>query len=299
MTNRQSLKIAMFLRIFLFFKKNATLLDAFIFLADIIDKFNVAYTTLEPTLEQQALDTKGLTKTKEQALTDLLDILIPICRKAYAWSKVKKNQELIALFNVHVTDFEVSYPGLNDLTKINNLINGLTTNETALLEVNITKLNVDAAIALVVIFKSTLGVPQKAKKDTKAATVYLKEEVTELTNLEEVCYELIINEYNITNHDMVLTYLASRRIGNPTKTHTDLSFTVYADNAKTFPVKDATVSLIERNRMEITDYLGNGEIVKFRGGNLSLKVKAESYSDKLVPLKIKSGQHLHVDIILS
>ena len=299
MTNRQSLKIAMFLRIILFFKKNKTLLDTFIFLAGIIDKFQDAYTSLEPTLEKQAADTKGLTKTKEQALADVLDGLIPMCRKAFAWARVKKNQELKALFNVHVTDFEVSFPGQDDVTKINNLIIGLTANETALLEVKITKLNVDAVIALADVFKTTLGVPQKAKKDTKAATVSLDEEVLELTELEEICYDLIVNEYNVTNHEMVLTYIASRRIGNPTKTHTDLSFTVYADEAKQFPVKDAAVSLLERNRMEITDYLGNGEIVQFKGGDLSLMVKAESYSDKLFPFHIKSGQHLHLDIILS
>ena len=299
MTHKQSLKIAMLLRIVLFFKKNKTLLDTFIFLAGIIDKFQDAYTSLEPTLEKQAADTKGLTKTKEQALADVLEVLIPMCRKAFAWAKVKKNQELKALFNVHPYDFELSAPGQNDYTLISNLITGLTTNETALLEVNITKLNVDAASALADIFKSTLGVPQKAKKDTKAATVSLDEELTELTELEEICYDLIVNEYNVTNHEMVLTYIASRRIGNSTKTHTDLTFSVYADEAKTLPVKDAAVSLLDRNRMEITDYQGNGEIIQFKGGDLSLMVKAESYSDKLFPFHIKSGQHLHLDIILS
>ncbi len=299
MTHKQSLKLAMFLRIVLFFKKNKTLLDTFIFLAGIIDKFQDVYTSIEPILEKQAADTTGLTKTKEQALADVLDLLIPICRKAFAWARVKKNQELKALFNIHSYDFDTVSPGQNEYTLINNLITGLTANETALLEVKITKLQVDTAIALGVIFKSTLGVPQKAKKDTKAATVSLEEEVEELTNLEEICYDLIINEYNITNHDMVLTYIASRKIGNPTKTHTDLTFTVYADEAKTLPVKDAAVSLLERNRMEITDYQGNGEIVQFRGGDLSLLVKAESCSDKLVPFHIKSGQHLHIDIILS
>ncbi len=299
MTHKQSLKIAMLLRIVLFFKKNKTILDTFIFLAGIIDKFQDAYTSIEPILEQQAADTTGLTKTKEQALTDVLEVLIPMCRKAFAWAKVKKNQELIALFNVHSYDFDLVSPGQNDYTLISNLITGLTSNEKPLEEVNITKLNVDAASALADIFKSTLGIPQKAKKDTKAATVSLDEELTELTELEEICYDLIVNEYNVTNHEMVLTYIASRRIGNSTKTHTDLTFSVYADEAKTLPVKDAAVSLLDRNRMEITDYQGNGEIIQFKGGDLSLMVKAESYSDKLFPFHIKSGQHLHLDIILS
>jgi len=299
MTYKQALKIAMFLRITLFFKKNKTLLDTFTFLAGIIDKFQDAYSRLEPILEQQAANTTGLTKTKEQALADVVNALLPLCRKAYAWARINKNETLKSLFNIHVTDFSMSSPGQDDYTLVSNLIAGLNTNITDLLEVRITKIQLDEATALSIIFKSTLGVPQKAKKDTTAATVSLDEEMLELTDLEEICHDLVVNEYNITDHDMVLTYVASRKIGNTTKTHTTVSFNVFADAAKLIPIKDAAVTIVERNRTEHTDYLGMGEIVQFKGGKLTLLIKAEKLLDKEVPFQVKNGQHTDLEVVMS
>ena len=299
MNYKQSLKVAMFLRVSLFFKKYDTILKLFIFLYAVIDDFQVANTSIQPTLEKQAADTKGLTKTKEQALADVVELLVPICRKAYAWAKVNKNEVLKSLFNIRKDFFNLSSPGQDDLTLVNNLLTGLSENATALLVVNITQLQLDAVIALAVTFKTTLGTPQLAKKDTVAATLSLEEEILELTDLEETCYDLLVNEYNITNHEMVLEYETSRKIGSAVKRHTTILVNVYADAAKTIPVKDADVTIVERERTEQTDYHGMVEIVQFQGGKLTLLVKAKNHPDKELPFQIKNGEHIEIDVVLS
>lgn len=299
MNSKQSLKVAMFLRVSLFFKKYDTILKLFIFLYAVIEDFQVANTSIQPTLEKQAADTTGLTKTKEQALADVLALLVPMSRKAFAWAKVKKNEVLKALFDIHNKDFQVNAPGQNDLTLVNNVLTGLSENATALLVVNITQLQLDAVIALAVTFKKTLGTPQLAKKDTVAATVSLEEEILELTDLEETCYELLVNEYNITNHDMVLEYETSRKIGDAVKRHTTAQVFVYLDAAKTIPVKDADVTIVERNRTEVTDYQGMAEIIQFTGGKLTLLIKAKNHPEVTHPFQIKNGEHIEIDIVLS
>jgi len=299
MTYKQSLKVAMFLRISLFFKKYDDILKLFLFLYGVIGDFQTANTSIQPTLEKQAADSKGLTKSKEQALAEVVAQLLPICRKAFAWAKVKKNEVLKSLFNIHKDSFNLSSPSQDDLTLINNLLLALNENATDLLEVNITQLQLDAVEALGAVFKKTLGTPQKAIKDSSAATLSLEEEILLLTDLEETCYDLLVNEYNITNHEMVLLYETNRKIGSPVKTHTTVLVNVYEDAAKTIPVKDADVTIVERERTEVTDFHGMAEIVQFHGGKLTLLVKAKGHPDKELPFQIKNGEHIEIDIVLS
>lgn len=299
MNYKQSLKIAMFQRVSLFFTKNDAILKLFAFLYGLIGDFQTALANVEPTLEQQAADTTGLTKTKEQALADVVALLVPMSRKAFAWAKVKKNEVLKALFDIHNNNFSLASPGQDDLTLVNNVLTGLSENATALLEANITQAQIDAVIALAVIFKNTLGTPQQAKKETTAATVSLDEQITDLSDKEETCYELLVNEYGVSNHQMALDYEATRKIGTAVKRHTTLHVGVYLDEAKTIAVKGAVVSIVERNRNEETDYQGMAEIVQFMGGKLTLLTKATGHPDKETPFQIKTGDHIDIDIVLS
>ena len=297
MNNRQLKQIRMFIRMRLFFKKNTLVLTVFGPLAALIVKFLLGLTALENEVNIQDLNMTGVAKDKVKKKNVMIELIIPLARKAMVWALEIGNETVASQFDIHRSDFECSE--VEYVAIVDNVYDLLTTNSLALVTYNITALQLTALDAAIEDFKDTVETPEMSlalgKAATSKAVTEIKTNMSMLTKIDD----LLISEFGITNADMVLDYKINRKIGTQATQHTILTAHVYGDIAHTTPILGAIISIVELDRSVGTDNEGMGEIVQFAGGNYNLKIVAKGKVNYLQAFTVKSGKHLELDIVLT
>jgi len=297
MNKRQIAQANMFIRIKLFFAKYNALLTAFAPLATLMGKFATQQTALQAEIDAQGIDLTGVAQGKENLKHTMVQLLVPLCRKAKVWAKTTGNATLQVQLDVSASDFQTSE--VEEVALAQNLLSILQTNAAALLAYNVTAAQIGATATAVTAFANAVGTPQQSAIVSQTATINIGASIKQIADILSDCDDLIEPEFTAAHADMVKEYVANRRIGNAAATHTTITVHVYADAAHSQPIVGATVSIDEIGRTETTKAEGSASIVQFKAGDYHLTVKATGHSDVTVPFSIKTGKHIEVDVVMS
>ena len=296
MNNRQLKQVRMFIRMRLFFAKSKLTFAGFLPLVQLITDWLLGLTDLEADITLQGLNETGIAKGKSDKRTLMIELIIPLARKAKVWAKKVKNAELVALFNVHHNNFLVSE--IEDLALAKNIIAALNLNATVLVAYNITPLQLTDAGLAITDFGIAITKPEEAEGIAKTATEKIALGISTLMEELGDIDDLVIPEYEVTVPTLVMEYKTNRRIGEPANQHTSMKVHVYGDVAHSTPILGAAVEIIELGRTVATDVDGMGEIAQFVGGNYTLKIIAKGKVNYTSPFTIKVGKKIEQDIIM-
>ncbi len=297
MNNRQLKQVRMFIRMRLFFAKSKLTFTGFLPLVQLIADWLLGLTDLEADITAQGLNETGIAKGKLDKRTLMIDLIIPLARKAKVWAKKAKNAQLVALFNVHHNNFWVSE--VEDLALAKNIIAALNLNATVLVDYNITALQLTDAGLAITDFGTAIAKPEEAEGIAKTATEKIALGITTLMEELGDIDDLIISEYEVSIPSLVMEYKTNRRIGEPANQHTSMKVHVYGDVAHSTPILGATMGIVELGRTVATDVDGMAEMSQFVGGNYTLTIVAKGKVNYTAPFTIKVGKKMEQDIILT
>ena len=296
MNGKQKAQVRMFTLVALFFTKYVDVLKTFIVLLEEITNFTNKNKELKIYLGEQDLGVGGVKVDKDILKQDMIDKIMPLAKLAWNWAKKNSNTVMMTLFKVTEHDFEGSEE--NAITLANNIIAGLDKIAAAdATKYHITPLKVTDATASIASFAVEVGTPEQQKIVVKEATVNIDKCIKEIGGILVSCDNFIDGEF-WTNTDLRNEYHFSRRIGNSVIQHTGVKVQVYGDKDQTIPIEGAMIGIATLQRSELTNELGEGEIVQFTAGTYALSVKANGYGDAEVPFTVKRGKHEELKVAL-
>jgi len=276
--------------------KNKLSFVGFLPLVQLIADWLLGLTDLEADITAQGLNETGIAKGKVDKRALMIDLILPLSRKAKVWAKKVKNAELATLFNVHSRNFWISE--IEDLALAKSIIAALNLNAADLVAYNITPLQLTDAGLAISEFGLAIAKPEEAEATIKTATEKIAIGITTLMDGLGDIDDLIIPEYEVTIPTLVMDYKTNRKIGNAASQHTAIAVHVYGDVAHSTPILGAIVGIVELDRTTGTDNDGMGEIVQFAGGNYTLRIVAKGKVDYTAPFTIKAGKKIEQDIIM-
>jgi hypothetical protein len=297
MNNRQIAQVNMFIRIKLFFAKYAATLTPFAPLAALITKFTTLQTALQTEIDAQGIDITGVAKSKENLNHTMVQLLVPLARKAKVWAKTTANTTLQVQLDVTASDFQGSE--VEEVALAQNLLTIIQANAAALLAYNITAAQIAAAATAVAAFAGAVGTPQQMAIVSQTASINIGASIKQIADVLNDCDDLIEPEFAAAHSDMVKEYISNRKIGNTTALHTTITAHVYVDAAHTQTIAGATIAIDELNRTDTTKADGSASIVQFKAGDYHLTVKATGHSDVTMPFSVKAGKHIEVDVVMN
>ncbi len=297
MNKKQIAQVNMFTRMKLFFGKYAAILTPFAALAALIAKFNTQQALLQNEIDAQGIDTTGVAQSKDSLKTTMLNLLIPMARKARVWAKANNNSILEVQFDIVKSSFDVADTIAISLAE--NLMTALNANAAALLAYNITAAQLTAAGNAVTAFKNAVGTPQQQANALQVATTSIVGSIKTIADLMGDVDDLLIPEFAVSQANMVAEYENNRRIGNAATHHTNVVAHIYNDVAKMNPITGASISIDSLNRSSTSNKDGKAEIVQFKAGDYSLTVKATNHIDQHISFSIKGGKHVELDVVMS
>lgn len=129
MTNHQIAKNNMYNKVLAFFAvpANAAIWAAFARLVTEIANFVSLKGALDLFIQQQGLDTKGVTQGKTGDFNGMVEQVVNMAYKAFVWAVDANNADLIQLFDVQVSDFDRQAEEVA-FAKVENIRNAINTN---------------------------------------------------------------------------------------------------------------------------------------------------------------------------
>jgi len=210
MNNRQLKQVRMFIRMRLFFAKNKLSFAGFLPLVQFIADWLLGLTDLEADITAQGVNETGIAKGKLDKRTLMIDLIVPLARKAKVWAKKVKKADLVTLFNVYQNNFWVSE--IEDLALAKSIIAALNLNAVDLVAYNITPLQLTDAGLAITDFGLSIATPEDAEATNKTATEKIAIGITTLMDGLGDIDDLIIPEYEVTNASMVMDYKTNRKL---------------------------------------------------------------------------------------
>ena len=296
MNAEQNATITMFKRVKLVFNANTSLLNDYEPLKEQIDLFDTESAFLDNYIQQQGLDSVGITDDKSIKKQLLIDLLMPMIRKGRSYARKIKNTQLTHLLDVVEADFkgdELVAVALGE-----NIMKAMEANLKNVAPYKVTQNQVTAGKLAIDAFKASIGTPQQQIDISKVATANLNKGIKSSKKILAECDDLIIGEFATTNKDIVAEYKAARKIGSSVGQHTALIAHLYTDAAHLYPIEGAIGTIVELNKMDNSDENGLLEISKFKGGTYNLLIKATGYPDKEIKFTVKNGKRVEVDVAM-
>ncbi len=295
MNKKQKADISMFTLVGLFFTKHLAFLMAYLPLAEEITNFNTMQTTLKEDLEAQGLGIEGVADSKEVLRQNMSDLIFPMAMAGAAWALKKGELVLIALFDINETSFLGAEQDV--VVMCNNIVAALKPIITELAKYGITQVELDAGTASILLFKKAIGTPEQKNQEHQTATMNVEDDIAATEAILVITDKLMISGFS-KSKDLLEQYHLSRRVGKSVGQHTAIKSYVYADEAHTIPVANASMEIKSLNRKETTNQLGEGEIVQFHAGTYSMMMKALGFGDQEVPFTVKLGKHVSKYIVM-
>ncbi len=296
MTRNQAKKIDMYDLVILFFKTYSTIVNAFVPLSDQIIALILKQTTLKALLDEQGYNSKGKTLSKEALRQAMVDLILPMAKRAYGWALTIEDDILESVFNVNEDDFVLKQDSL--VVLVNDLLKSLTDNVTALVLYEITMADINIAKDAVLKYITAKETPKQQRTYKKTITANIKKEIKAADKILKICDALMSGKFGKSKSAMLLEYDYSRTIAYSVGRHTKLTVHVYGDEDHSETVEHASIEIASLNRKESTNLFGEGEIVQFRGGHYVLLVKALDFVDQEVDFDIQLGKHVELDVVM-
>ena len=275
MTKGQTAKVNMYIAVLLFFAKYEETLAAFLQLVSEITDFTGSYNDLQLEIGKQKLKISGVVGTKETALETAIKLLVRSARKARVWAVKSGNETLAAEFDVQISTFNDMTQSvvLNSLTTINAALHN---NIASLTDYRVLAADVTAITNAIAVATDSIGTPKQAITTRAVATDQIAIEIMACDAILELIDDLLIPEYEDSNHVMVHEYHFSRAISSLGSHATGLKATV--TNSETGALLEtALVTIVELSRSTETDVNGIGLISRIKPDTYHVTCTLDGY----------------------
>ncbi len=274
MTKGQTAKVNMYIAVLLFFARYEETLAAFLQLVSEITDFTGSYNDLQLEIGKQKLKISGVVGTKETALETAIKLLVRSARKARVWAVKSGNETLAAQFDVQISTFNDMTQSvvLNSLTTINAALHN---NIASLTDYRVLAADVTAITNAIDVATDSIGTPKQAITTRAVATDQIAIEIMACDAALELIDDLLIPEYEDSNHVMVHEYHLSRAISSLGSHATGLKATV--TNSEGALLETALVTIVEVSRSTETDIDGIGLISRIKPGTYHVTCTLEGY----------------------
>jgi len=296
MNHHQIEKAGMYKKMIIFFVNplNSIIWVKFQRLCDEIANFislNAAHTSHT---QQHQTDTKGLTKAKKEALSNLLTMLLKILDRAFVWAKDLGDENLMHLFNVQKSDFT----GIAEITifdRIKNLRDILSKNIDSMVSVQLSIDDLDALNKSIAAYQANIGTTEAAQSHKTIGTKGIEELMEPMDQSLDTIDRLLVSTYSESNADMVKEYLQNRNIDKlPTHHSGVLAHLVDAATGK--ELEGATMAI--NGKSCLSDIDGIAEIIKIKPGTYNLSISMDGYTPQSCKIVIIRGKVTHLEIAL-
>ena len=294
MDHRQSEKNGMYKKMLLFFANpiNAAVWATFARLVTEITNFVTLNNSLSTYLQQHQADIKGVTQTKNDAFTAMVNIIVNKAAKAYVWAVDTANANLVQIFDVQKSDF-LSISETKAYTQIKNIRDALSANIASMASVQLAAADVTAVNAAITAYQNTIGTTGAAQVHKTEGTKAIDAVMVPIDKSLAIIDKLIVSSYTATKPDMVKEYLANRAIDKLPTRHSGLS--IHLTDAETGADLEGAI-LAVNGKTATSDIDGMAEIVKIMPGTYNLSVTLASYAPQTSKTVIEKGKVTEIEI---
>ena len=294
MDHRQSEKNGMYKKMLLFFANpvNAAVWATFARLVTEITNFVTLNNSLSTYLQQHQADIKGVTQTKNDAFTAMVNIIVNKAAKAYVWAVDTANANLVQIFDVQKSDF-LSISETKAYTQIKNIRDALSANIASMASVQLAAADVTAVNAAITAYQNTIGTTGAAQVHKTEGTKAIDAVMVPIDKSLAIIDKLIVSSYTATKPDMVKEYLANRAIDKLPTRHSGLS--IHLTDAETGADLEGAI-LAVNGKTATSDIDGMAEIIKIMPGTYNLSVTLASYAPQTMKIIIEKGKVTELDV---
>jgi len=294
MDHRQSEKNGMYKKMLLFFANpvNAAVWATFARLVTEITNFVALNNSLSTYLQQHQADIKGVTQTKNDAFTAMVNIIVNKAAKAYVWAVDTANANLVQIFDVQKSDF-LSISETKAYTQIKNIRDALSANIASMASVQLAAADVTAVNAAITAYQNTIGTTGAAQVHKTEGTKAIDAVMVPIDKSLAIIDKLIVSSYTATKPDMVKEYLANRAIDKLPTRHSGLS--IHLTDAETGADLEGAI-LAVNGKTATSDIDGMAEIVKIMPGTYNLSVTLASYAPQTSKTVIEKGKVTELEV---
>jgi len=294
MDHRQSEKNGMYKKMLLFFANpvNAAIWATFARLVAEITNFVTLNNSLSTYLQQHQADIKGVTQTKNDAFTTMVNIIVNKAAKAYVWAVDTANANLIEIFDVQKSDFG-HITETKAYNQIKNIRDALSANIASMASVQLAAADVTAVNAAITAYQNTIGTTGAALTHKTEGTKAIDAVMVPIDKSLIIIDKLIVSSYSASKPDMVKEYLANRAIDKLPTRHSGLS--IHLTDAETGADLEGAI-LAVNGKTATSDIDGMAEIVKIMPGTYNLSVTLASYAPQTSKTVIEKGKVTELEV---
>ena len=296
MNHKQISKRNMYGKLLLFFVAKATSWSTFTRLVNEIALFVTKVAAFDKYVNQQQLEIKGITTDKDNKFDVMIALAVRYSRKARVWAVDTSNAVLEEVFNIHVSDFN-RLPEKQAVAKIKDVRDALNANITSLANYNVIAANVTAISSSITAYEAVANAQGAAKSQTKTGTDGIGNEMKTIDASIEIIDDLLINEFQLSNADLVDEYLNNRVIDN-IATHSSGIALTFVDAVTHAELSGVEVSIDGTNKTAVSDIKGRAEITSVKAGTYNVIISLSGYKTLTIKMDITKGDVLGMSVML-
>jgi hypothetical protein len=296
MTHRHLSKIGMYKKLLIFFSAttNSSVWTLFARLVTEIANFVSLNSKLASAVQQHEVETNGVTKVKNEAFQNMVQLLVTKAQKAWVWALDNNKTNLIEIFDVHSSDFNYISEE-KALAKVKNVRDALNSNIAAMTSVQLTAADITAINNAITSFQNTLGTIGTAQSHKSGGAEAINDIIRAIDKSLSIIDSLIVNTYSASNPDMVKEYLLNRNIEKMPTHHSGATFHI-KDAVTGEDIQGAVIAL--NGKTTTSDIDGIGEIIKVKPDNYNATIKMANYVDHNLKISIERGKVTEVEVLL-
>ncbi len=297
MNHNQIEKTNMYKKMLVFFASvvNSAIWAGFKRLADEITNFVELNAVLTNYMQQQQFDIKGITKAKNEAFLDMVNLLINKVQRAYVWALDAGNEHLQHIFDVPKSDF-TSGPEVAAFNKIKNIRDAINNNIASMASVQLTDADITELNNAIANYENTIGTTSAAQARKVIGTKGIEDLIQPIDTSLDIIDKLIVSTYSESNADMVKEYLQNRAIDRLPTHHSGIS--VHVTDATTGADLEGVLFAVN-GKSTTSDIDGLAEIIKIKPGTYNANISFKGYATQTSKIVIERGRIKKMDIGLS
>jgi hypothetical protein len=296
MNNRQIAKNSMYKKMLVFFANpnNSNTWANFPRITAEISNFTAQNTQLDAYIQQHAQDTTGVTSTKNNAYTAMVNKTVAMAQKAYVWAIDTNNTPLEVVFDVKKSNFHSIVESIA-LAQVKNIRDAIATNVTSMTTVNLQPGDVSDLSATIQDFEGTIGTPGAAQNTKSTAVSAIETLMHPMDESLDLIERLIISQYNDASPNVVKEFLLNRHIDSLPVHHSGIHahITDFNTNAN---LQGALLSITDAGKTTTADINGIAEIIKVKAGDYNVTLSMAGYLTQTIQVTILKGKIATVEV---
>ena len=278
--------------------QNAALYSSNTVFSTATNNFKTAVTALGSLQTGQINHSSGITVTKEQAKTNLIQLTIDHAEAGKAYAAIVGNAALKQNLKINASDLNKLQdaqlaPTCQD---IYNQLSPVISNLSDYGVTATTLLSLQTAIGT---FMPLVGQPKNARSTAKAFTTAIAQQIQSIQKTLEEQLDPLMRQYKITQQIFHDSYFSDRKVGTKNN-RTTVSIKGTITNAQNQPLKKAHITLLNTSRrIKITKADGKYQFSRMHPGSFTIQVSAKGYATQSKTVMQSTPGIVTINITLS